>query len=49
LKINVDTLDGVVTLTGDVRSQAEKDTTVRLARETTGVREVNDRLTMRAK
>ena len=49
LKITVDTLDGVVTLTGDVRSQAEKDTTVRLARETTGVREVNDRLTLRAK
>jgi hyperosmotically inducible protein len=44
LKINVDTLDGVVTLSGEVRSQADKDAAARLARETGGVREVNDRL-----
>lgn len=44
LKIIVDTLNGVVTLSGDVRSQADKDVAVRLARETAGVREVNDRL-----
>jgi osmotically-inducible protein OsmY len=46
LKIDVDTLDSVVTLSGQVRSQAEKDTAVRLARETTGVRDVTDRLTV---
>jgi hyperosmotically inducible protein len=44
LKIKVDTLDGVVTLSGDVRSQSDRDVAVRLARETAGVREVNDRL-----
>ena len=44
LKIKVDTLDGVVTLSGDVRSQSDADVAVRLARETAGVREVNDRL-----
>jgi hyperosmotically inducible protein len=49
LKINIDTLDGVVTLSGDVRSQTEKDVAVRLTRETTGVREVNDRLTVVAR
>ena len=43
-RITVDTLDGVVTLSGEVRSQAEKDVAVRLARDTAGVREVNDRL-----
>ena len=44
LKIKVDTLDGVVTLSGEVRTQTEKDAAVRLARDTAGVREVNDRL-----
>lgn len=44
LKINVDTLDGVITLSGDVKSQTQKDTVVRFARDTAGVREVNDRL-----
>jgi hyperosmotically inducible protein len=42
-KINIETVDGVVTLSGEVRSEAEKDIVVRLARET-GVRDVNDRL-----
>ena len=46
LKINVDTLEGVVTLSGEVRSQSEKDVAVRFARETAGVREVNDRLVL---
>jgi hyperosmotically inducible periplasmic protein len=45
-KITVDTLDGVMTLSGEVRSQTQKDLAVRLARETMGVREVNDRMTV---
>ncbi|HKA35203.1 MAG TPA: BON domain-containing protein [Thermoanaerobaculia bacterium] len=44
LKINVDTKDGVVSLSGPVKSQAEKDTAVRIARETSGVRDVQDNL-----
>jgi hyperosmotically inducible protein len=44
-KINVETVDGVVTLSGEVRSEAEKDIVVRLARDA-GVRDVNDRLTV---
>lgn len=43
-RIDIETLDGVVTLKGELRSQAEKDTALKLARETSGVREVNDRL-----
>jgi hyperosmotically inducible protein len=46
LKIDVDTSDGVVTLTGQVKSQAERDEALRLARETTGVKNVIDRLTV---
>jgi osmotically-inducible protein OsmY len=46
LRIDVDTSDGVVTLTGRVKSSAEKDQAVRLARETDGVRNVVDRLTI---
>lgn len=45
-KIIVDTLDGVVTLSGEVRSETQKELAVRLARETMGVREVNDRMTV---
>jgi osmotically-inducible protein OsmY len=44
LKIDVDTKDGVVTLTGTVRSAAERDQAVRLARATDGVKDVIDRL-----
>lgn len=44
LQIDVDSQDGVVTLSGEVKSQAEKDAAVRLARQTTGVRDVNDKL-----
>lgn len=47
LKIDVDTEGGVVTLTGTVKSQAEKDQALRLARETDGVKSVTDRLTVR--
>ena len=49
LKINVDTENAVVTLTGNVKSQAEKDTAVRLAKETDGVKDVNDQLTISVK
>lgn len=47
LKIDVDTSDGVVTLTGDVTTQAEKDQALKIARETEGVKSVTDRLTVR--
>lgn len=46
LQIDVDTVDGVVTLTGDVPTQAAKDRAVQLARETDGVTRVEDRLTI---
>jgi osmotically-inducible protein OsmY len=49
LKIDVDTRDGMVTLTGTVSSQAEKDEALRIARDTAGVRNVEDRLTVRAR
>jgi osmotically-inducible protein OsmY len=45
--IDVDTNGSVVTLSGSVRSQAERDQAVRLARETAGVTAVNDRLVIR--
>jgi hyperosmotically inducible periplasmic protein len=44
--LDVDTRDGVVTLTGQVRSQAEKDQALKLARETDGVKSVTDRITV---
>ncbi len=47
LGIDVDTANGVVTLTGTVHSQAERTRAVQLARETAGVTSVNDRLTVR--
>jgi osmotically-inducible protein OsmY len=46
LRIDVDTAGRVVTLTGTVKSQAEKDEALRLAREATGVTSVTDRLTV---
>jgi osmotically-inducible protein OsmY len=46
LKIDVDTKDGMVTLTGSVRSQAEKDEAVRLACQTENVRSVTDQITV---
>jgi hyperosmotically inducible protein len=47
LDINVDTADGVVTLTGTVHSEAERTRAVQLARETTGITSVTDRLIVR--
>ena len=46
LKIDVDSKDGVVTLNGAVKSQAEKDEALRLARTTDSVRSVVDHLTI---
>jgi len=42
LRIDVDTFKGVVTLSGRVKSQAEKDQAVALARMIGGVSEVKD-------
>ncbi|MDH5835244.1 BON domain-containing protein [Luteimonas kalidii] len=41
LDINVDTLNGVVTLRGEVESQAQADTATRIAREIEGVTNVD--------
>jgi hyperosmotically inducible protein len=46
LKIDVDTKDNVVTLTGTVKSAAEKAEAIRLAKTTTGVKRVVDKLTI---
>ena len=46
LAVNVDTSNGVVTLTGAVASSAEKDEALRLAREVSGVTNVVDSLTV---
>ena len=48
LKIDVDTKNGVVSLSGPVKSQSEKDTAVRIARETNGVKDVQDNLVVQA-
>jgi hyperosmotically inducible protein len=44
LKINVDTKEGVVTLTGNVATRAEADQAVKIARATDGVTRVVDNL-----
>ncbi len=44
LRIDVDTFKGVVTLSGRVKSQAEKDQAMALARRVDGVTEVKDAL-----
>jgi osmotically-inducible protein OsmY len=44
LRIDVDTFKGVVTLSGRVKTQAEKDQAMTLARRTQGVTEVKDAL-----
>ena len=46
LKIDVDTRDAVVFLTGAVGSDAEKDKAVQLAKDTKGVKEVKANLTL---
>ena len=43
-KIDVDTFKGVVTLSGEVKSQAEHDQALALARRVEGVTEVKDAL-----
>lgn len=45
-QIDVDTADGVVTLSGAVQTEAAKDRAIQLARETDGVTRVEDRLTV---
>lgn len=45
LRIDVDTRDGVVFLTGSVGSDAEKQKAIQLAKETKGVRDVQANLT----
>jgi osmotically-inducible protein OsmY len=47
-RIDVDTQNGVVTLTGSVGSEAERRQAVALARNTDGVREVKDQLRLDA-
>jgi hyperosmotically inducible protein len=47
LKIDVDTKDNVVTLTGAVRNAEEKAEAIRLAKATTGVKSVVDKLTIK--
>jgi hyperosmotically inducible protein len=49
LRIDVDTRDQVVTLTGNVRTQAEKSHALQLAREVEGVSRVNDKLMIEAR
>ena len=44
LRIDVDTFKGVVTLSGRVKTQAEKDQAIALARKIDGVVEVKDAL-----
>jgi hyperosmotically inducible protein len=43
LDLNVDTVDRIVTVTGKVRTSAERERALALARETDGVRQVVDR------
>jgi hyperosmotically inducible protein len=50
LKIDVDTKDGVVTLTSDgMNSQAEIETAIQAARGTNGVKDVLNRMTVKTK
>ena len=44
LRIDVDTFKGAVTLSGSVKSQAEKEQAIALARRVSGVTEVKDNL-----
>jgi osmotically-inducible protein OsmY len=44
MKIDVDTTMGVVTMSGIVKSQAEADRAVQLARQATGVKDVKSTL-----
>lgn len=46
LDLNIDTVDGVVTVSGKVRTTGERDRALALARETNGVKRVVDRTTL---
>jgi hyperosmotically inducible periplasmic protein len=46
--INVDTTNGVVTLTGNLDSQTAKDAALQLAHETNGVTKVTDMISVRS-
>jgi hyperosmotically inducible protein len=45
--INVDSVEGAVTITGTVQTEAQHTRVVQLARETAGVKSVVDRVTVR--
>lgn len=47
MDVHVETDNGVVTLTGSVRSEAERANAARIARETSGVKSVVDKLTIK--
>lgn len=47
LNLNVDTVNGVVTVKGVAGSEAEKQRALQLARETEGVKQVVDQVTVR--
>jgi hyperosmotically inducible protein len=47
LDLNVDTVNHVVTVSGTVRTRAERDRAIALARETAGVRDVVDRIVIK--
>ena len=47
-EINVETTNGVVTLTGNVDGREAKDAAVRLARDTNGVTDVKDMISVRS-
>lgn len=46
-EINVDTVDGVVTLTGNVDSRKARNRAIELAKETSGVKDVKDMISVR--
>jgi osmotically-inducible protein OsmY len=48
LRIDVDTREGIVYLTGNVSSENEKDAAIRIAKGTEGVRDVQANLTMKS-
>ena len=47
-EINVDTTNGVVTLTGNVDGQEARDAAMKLARDTSGVSDVKDMISVRS-
>jgi len=47
-EINVDTTKGIVTLTGNVDGQEARDAAIKLARDTSGVKDVKDMISVRS-